>query len=68
MSEVTFIRFCYFLKYLIDPESNGVWKKLKLPKFVKDTSNLASFYDSHIHGIVFVIQIGLGSARTLKEY
>ena len=38
------------------------WKK-----FVKDVSNLASFYGSHINGIVCVKQIGLGFARTLKK-
>ena len=44
------------------------WKKLKLPKVVKGASNLASFYDSHIYGIVYVKQIDMGSARTLKTY
>ena len=29
MSELTFIRFCYFLKYLIDPESKGCLEKAK---------------------------------------
>ena len=35
-------------------------------KLVKDASNLASFYGSHIDGIFFVKQIGLGSARRLE--
>ena len=42
-------------------------KKLKLPKVVKDASNLA-FYGSHIVGIVCVKQIGLESARKLNKY
>ena len=33
----------------------------------KDASNLASFYCSHIDGIVCVKQIGLGLAKTLKK-
>ena len=40
------------------------WKKLKL-QTVKNTSNLASFYDSHIDGIICVKQIDLGLAKTL---
>ena len=46
------------------------WKKLKVPKFnlVKDASNIAIFYGSHIDGIVCVEQIDMGSARTLNEY
>ena len=53
---------------LIDPESNGCLKKAKLPKLVKDASNLASFYGSHIDGVVCVKHIDLGSAKTLKKY
>ena len=37
------------------------WKK-----FVKDVSTLASFYGSHIEGIICLQEIGLG--RTLKKY
>ena len=35
---------------------------------VKDASNLASFYGSQVDGMVYVKQIDLGSARTLKKY
>ena len=42
-------------------------KSQNYQKLVKDASNLASFYGSHIDGIVCVIQqIGLGSARALQ--
>ena len=44
------------------------WKKLNYQKLVKDASNLASFYGSHIDGMVCVKQIDLGSKRTLKIY
>ena len=45
------------------------WKKIKLQKVgIKNASDLASFYGSHMNGIVFVKEIGLGSARTLKKY
>ena len=44
------------------------WKKLNYQKLVKDASNLASFYGSHIDEIVCVKQIGLESAMTLKKY
>ena len=40
----------------------------KSQKLVEDALNLASFYDSHIDGIICVKQIGLGLARTLKKY
>ena len=43
MSELTFIRFCWFLKYLIDPESKGCLEKLKLPKFGKGCLKLSFF-------------------------
>ena len=46
--------FYKFLKYLINPSQMDAWKKLKLPKVVKGASNLASFYRSHIDGIVCV--------------
>ena len=45
-----------------------VWKKLNYQKLVKDASNLASFYGSHIDEIVCVKKIDFGSARTLKKY
>ena len=62
MPELTFIRFCWFLKYLVDPESKGCLEKAKTTKscMLKDASNLASLYGSHIDGIVYVKQIGLG--------
>ena len=44
------------------------WKKLNYQKLVKDASNLASFYGSHIDGMVCVKQIDLRSARTSKFY
>ena len=37
-------------------------------KLVKGASNLASFYVSHIDRIVYVRQIGLGSAKKIKKY
>ena len=43
-------------------------KSQNYQKLVKDASNIASFYGSHIDGIVCVKQIGLGLARTLKKY
>ena len=62
MSEHTFITFCLFLKYHIDPESKVCLEKLP----GKDASNLVSFYSSEIDVIDCVRQIGLGSARTLE--
>jgi hypothetical protein len=52
------------------PQVKGCLEKAKYnyQKFVKDTSNLATFYGLHIDGIVCVKQIGLGLARTLKKY
>ena len=35
MSELTFMRFCEFMKYLIDPKSKNTRKKLKPPKVGK---------------------------------
>ena len=43
-------------------------KSSNYQKLVRDASNLASFYGSHIDGMVCVKQIGSGSARTLKKY
>ena len=60
--------FVSFLSTLSTPSQMDAWKKLKLPKLVKDASNLASFYSSHIDGIICVEQIGLGLARILKKY
>ena len=55
--------------YLINPKSKGCLEKAKATKkMVKDVLHLASFYGSHIDGIVCVKQIDLGSARTLKKY
>ena len=42
----------------------GTQKTHPLNLVVEDESNLASFYDSHIDGIVCVKQIDLGLART----
>jgi hypothetical protein len=58
MSDLTFIRFFYYLKYLIDLESEGRLKNYQ--KLVKDASNLASFYGSQIDRSICVKQIGLG--------
>ena len=46
---------------------NGCLKKAKLPKVGKVASNLASFYGSHIDGIVCVKQIDSGSIRYCKN-
>ena len=54
------------MKYLIDPESNGCLKKLKLIKVM--LKKLKFFYSSHIDGIICVKQIGLGLIGTLKKY
>jgi hypothetical protein len=43
-------------------------KSYKDQKLLKDTSNLAKYFGSHIDGIVCVNPIGLESARTLKKY
>ena len=43
-------------------------KSQNYQKLVKYASNLASFYDSHIDGIVPVKQIDLELARRLKKY
>ena len=43
-------------------------KKLNYQKLVKDASNIASFYGSHIDGIVCMKQIDLESAKILKKY
>ena len=66
MFELIFIRLCKFLKHLIDPESNGCLEKAKTAR--SWPVNLASFYGSHIDGIVCVKQIDLGSARTLNKH
>jgi hypothetical protein len=42
-------------------------KSYNYQKLLKDASNLASFYNSNIDGIVFIKQIGVGSARPLKK-
>ena len=55
--------FVSFLSNLSTPSQMDAWKKLKLPKLVKDASNLASFYSLDIDGMVCMRQIVLGSAR-----
>ena len=55
----------YFFSVSAKSLQRDAWKNQKL---VKDASNLASFYGSHIDVIVCVKQIDLGSARTLKKY
>ena len=60
--------FVSFWSTLSTPSQRDAWKKLKIPKVGKGCSNLASFYGSHIDGIVYVKQISLGLARTLKKY
>ena len=49
-----FYKILLVLKYLIDPESKRCKETLKLPNIGKDASNLASFYGSHIDGIIYV--------------
>jgi hypothetical protein len=67
MSDLTFIRFILFFEVPYRPRVKGIpGKSYNYQKLVKDASNLASFYGSHIDGVVCLKQIGLGLARTLK--
>ena len=43
-------------------------KSYKYQKLVKDASNIAIFYGSHIDGIVCVKQMDMGLARKIKKY
>ena len=53
---------------LILLSQRDAWKKPKLPKVEKNALNSASFYGSHIDGIICGKHIGFGFARTIKKY
>ena len=59
--------FVSFWSTLSTPSERDAWKELKLPKFGKQCLKL-SFFLWFFDGIIFVKQIGLGSAKTLKKY